>query len=284
MWFSRYKLTQALVVDPLYLQHSYSQSSIDYRHWGIPLGRRFRSLKLWFVIRNYGVSGLQAYVREHCRLAKIFEKKVEKDPRFVVTNEVKLGLVCFRLKGSNDLNKKLLTAINASGRLHMVPASANDFFVIRFCVCAQNATEEDIDYAWVTIADIATGVIKKMEENEDEEAKERLDVVKMMEAKSMETLRYKRSFFVRMVSDPKLYNPKMTERRQRQTLLGHNPNHSWVSWPVTTLMANKPIDETSRESSRKFEKHGSREEGEMNTIPYIIFIYIFCLLTYFLNI
>ena len=110
----------------------------------------------------------------------MFEKKVEKDPRFVVTNEVKLGLVCFRLKGSNDLNKKLLTAINASGRLHMVPASANDFFVIRFCVCAQNATEEDIDYAWVTITDIATGVIKKMEEKEDEEEKESLDVVKII--------------------------------------------------------------------------------------------------------
>ncbi|XP_013784595.1 tyrosine decarboxylase-like, partial [Limulus polyphemus] len=60
----RFKLTQALVVDPLYLQHSYSDKSIDYRHWGIPLSRRFRALKLWFVIRNYGIEGLQKYIRE----------------------------------------------------------------------------------------------------------------------------------------------------------------------------------------------------------------------------
>ena len=103
----RYKLTQALVVDPLYLQHSYSESAIDYRvrcvyfyhpillcyfkHWGIPLSRRFRSLKLWFVIRNFGVSGLQEYVRNHCRLAKVFEAKVEADTRFRVMNDVKVS-------------------------------------------------------------------------------------------------------------------------------------------------------------------------------------------------
>ena len=105
----RYKLSQALVVDPLYLQHSYSESAIDYRvsflfpnewrqgnlviifqHWGIPLSRRFRSLKLWFVIRNFGVSGLQEYVRNHCRLAKEFQAKVEKDSRFRLMNEVKV--------------------------------------------------------------------------------------------------------------------------------------------------------------------------------------------------
>ena len=106
----RFKLTQALVVDPLYLQHSYSESAIDYRvrktlqnfhelllsnllslqHWGIPLSRRFRSLKLWFVIRTYGVSGLQAYVREHCRLAKVFEALVRSDKRFQVCNNVKV--------------------------------------------------------------------------------------------------------------------------------------------------------------------------------------------------
>lgn len=152
MWVKdRYKLTQALVVDPLYLQHSYSESAIDYRHWGIPLSRRFRSLKLWFVIRNYGVSGLQAYIRNHCQLAKVFEERVKADPRFKVMNDVKVGLVCFRLLGSNSLNQKLLTALNESGRLHMVPSSMKDKFVIRFCVCAQNATEQDIDVAWKII-------------------------------------------------------------------------------------------------------------------------------------
>jgi len=86
----RFKLTQALVVDPLYLQHSYSEDAIDYRHWGIPLSRRFRSLKLWFVIRSYGVGGLQDYIREHCRLAKVFEEYVLSDRRFEVCNTVKV--------------------------------------------------------------------------------------------------------------------------------------------------------------------------------------------------
>jgi len=164
MWVKdRFKLTQALVVDPLYLQHSYSEKSIDYRHWGIPLSRRFRALKLWFVIRTYGVEGLRKYIREHCRLAKKFEGFVRTDPRFDVTNQVKLGLVCFRLKGSNHLNQKLLSSINASGKLHMVPASCNDKYVIRFCVCAQHAKDEDIEYAWDVIREFATDVIDLME-------------------------------------------------------------------------------------------------------------------------
>ena len=131
------------------------------QHWGIPLSRRFRSLKLWFVIRNFGVTGLQEYVRNHCRLARQFQTKVENDTRFRLMNDVKVdlerrnperekklklqvGLVCFRLFGSSQLNQKLLTTINASGKLHMVPANVNEYFVIRFCVCAQNATSEDI--------------------------------------------------------------------------------------------------------------------------------------------
>uniref|UniRef100_T1IJC5 Tyrosine decarboxylase n=1 Tax=Strigamia maritima TaxID=126957 RepID=T1IJC5_STRMM len=160
MWVKdRFKLTQALVVDPLYLQHSYSERAIDYRHWGIPLSRRFRSLKLWFVIRNYGVEGLQKYVRDHVRLAKRFENYVRKDHRFEIMNEPILGLVCFRLKGSDTINQKLLTSINASGKLHMVPASVNERYVIRFCVCAQHATNDDIDYAWKVITQFSQDVV-----------------------------------------------------------------------------------------------------------------------------
>lgn len=132
------------MVDPLYLQHGYSDAAIDYRHWGVPLSRRFRSLKLWFVLRNYGISGIQQYIRHHIKLAKMFEGLVRRDSRFQVCNEVKLGLVCFRLKGSNGLNEKLLSLINGSGKLHMVPASLRETYVIRFCVVSQTATEADI--------------------------------------------------------------------------------------------------------------------------------------------
>ena len=69
----------------------YNINNINFQHWGIPLSRRFRSLKLWFVIRSYGITGLQAYIREHCRLAKVFEKYCLQDDRFVVCNDVKVG-------------------------------------------------------------------------------------------------------------------------------------------------------------------------------------------------
>ncbi|KMY91771.1 uncharacterized protein Dsimw501_GD10312, isoform B [Drosophila simulans] len=87
----RIRLTSALVVDPLYLKHGYSDAAIDYRHWGVPLSRRFRSLKLWFVLRSYGISGLQHYIRHHIKLAKRFEELVLKDKRFEICNQVKFG-------------------------------------------------------------------------------------------------------------------------------------------------------------------------------------------------
>ncbi|XP_037566161.1 aromatic-L-amino-acid decarboxylase-like isoform X1 [Dermacentor silvarum] len=217
MWVKdRFKLTQALVVDPLYLQHSYSDKAIDYRHWGIPLSRRFRSLKLWFVVRRYGIAGLQHYIREHVRLAKKFELLVRSDSRFEVVSQVIFGLVCFRLKGSNQLNEKLLSSINASGKLHMVPASLNDRYVIRFCVCAPNACDADIVYAWHIVSQFTTELLqllghetdKKEEEKEAKICEESADEVFVLERKQ-HSLRYRRSFFVRMVSDPKLYNPKI---------------------------------------------------------------------------
>jgi tyrosine decarboxylase len=91
-------LTSALAIDPLYLQHEHSGGVIEFRHYGIPLSRRFRAIKLWFVFRCYGISGLQSYIRNHIKLAKRFEIHVKSDERFEVVNKVDLGLVCFRLK------------------------------------------------------------------------------------------------------------------------------------------------------------------------------------------
>lgn len=97
MWVRDVKLlTTALAVDPLYLQHDHS-SAVDFRHYGIPLSRRFRALKLWFVFRSYGITGLQKYIRNHIALAKRFESLVMSDERFEIRNDVNLGLVCFRL-------------------------------------------------------------------------------------------------------------------------------------------------------------------------------------------
>uniref|UniRef100_A0A336L4L2 CSON004112 protein n=1 Tax=Culicoides sonorensis TaxID=179676 RepID=A0A336L4L2_CULSO len=159
MWVKDvYLLSSALTVDPLYLQHEHT-SAIDFRHYGIPLSRRFRALKLWFVFRSYGIAGLQRYIRNHIRLAKHFEKLVREDNRFEVRNDVHLGLVCFRLKCPDHINRELLARINHSGKFHMTPAMVKGKYIIRFCVTYEHAKEEHIDYAWKQIKQIAEEVL-----------------------------------------------------------------------------------------------------------------------------
>jgi len=89
---------QTFTVAPLYLKHKYSGAAIDYMHWQVGLSRRFRALKLWFVIRSFGLSGLQKHIIRSVELAKIFESSVRDDPQFELMAKVHLGLVCFKLK------------------------------------------------------------------------------------------------------------------------------------------------------------------------------------------
>src|SRR6266436_2229373 len=103
----RKALIQTLSVLPEYLRNQATESGavIDYRDWQIPLGRRFRALKLWFVIRHYGVEGLQHHVREHVRLARQFAGWISEDERFELAAPAPLNLVCFRLKAGDDQNQ-----------------------------------------------------------------------------------------------------------------------------------------------------------------------------------
>ncbi|KAK0172445.1 hypothetical protein PV328_005761 [Microctonus aethiopoides] len=165
----RVKLTSALTVNPLYLQHSNSQVTIDYRHWTIPLSRRFRALKLWFVMRSYGITGLQKYIRNHIRLAKKFEVMIKQNKKFKVLNDVRMGLVCFRLKGTNKLNQELLANINASGKLYMTPAKMLGKYIIRFCVTRENAMDEDVNYAIQVIEEHANEINSGHYKNNKEE-------------------------------------------------------------------------------------------------------------------
>ena len=128
----------AFNVDPLYLQHRHQGEIPDYRHWHIPLGRqeviekrtftaflsgrRFRSLKLWFVLRLYGVSGLQEHIRTQVRLAEQFAELVSQDARFEMPVPPTMGLVCFRLKDSNAVNEALNNRINETGKIHITPS------------------------------------------------------------------------------------------------------------------------------------------------------------------
>uniref|UniRef100_A0A672Q8E1 Aromatic-L-amino-acid decarboxylase n=1 Tax=Sinocyclocheilus grahami TaxID=75366 RepID=A0A672Q8E1_SINGR len=117
---------------------------ISLQHWQIPLGRRFRSLKIWFVFRMYGLKGLQAYIRKHVGLAKEFESLVRADQRFEISADVVLGLVCFRLKGSNELNETLLKRINNARKIHLVPCQLAGKFVLRFAVCARTTESRHV--------------------------------------------------------------------------------------------------------------------------------------------
>lgn len=149
----------AFNVDPLYLKHEQQGAAPDYRHWQIPLGRRFRSLKLWFVLRLYGIENLQAHIRKHVALAHHFEALVRGDDRFEITEEVIVGLVCFRLKGSNEINEKLLKTINGRGLIHMVPSKIRDVYFLRMAICSRYTEKEDVELSWKEVKETADEIL-----------------------------------------------------------------------------------------------------------------------------
>ena len=153
----RKALIEALTVLPEYLKNQATESGavFDYRDWQIPLGRRFRALKLWFVIRHYGVEGLQHHVREHVRLAQQFAAWVRKDERFEVVAPVPLNLICFRLKAGDEANQKLMDRLNASGDLYLTHTRLNDKLTLRFCVGQTNTQERHVERAWQRIREEA---------------------------------------------------------------------------------------------------------------------------------
>ncbi|CAB3261940.1 unnamed protein product [Arctia plantaginis] len=136
-------------------------------HWQIPLSRRFRALKLWFVLRNYGVVGLQKHIRESVRLAQKFEALVLADQRFEIPQPRNLGMVVFRLKGDNALTERLLKRLNARGYMHAVPACFKGVYVIRFTVTSQRTTNQDILDDWNEIKTVSKEILMDVFGSED---------------------------------------------------------------------------------------------------------------------
>jgi aromatic-L-amino-acid/L-tryptophan decarboxylase len=153
----RKALIQALSVLPEYLRNQATESGavIDYRDWQIPLGRRFRSLKLWFVLRYYGIEGLQFHIREHIRLAQEFADWVRADERFEIAAPAPLNLVCFRLKTGDEANQKLMDALNPSGDLYLTHTKLDGKLTLRLCVGQTNTTERHVENAWKRIKEEA---------------------------------------------------------------------------------------------------------------------------------
>jgi aromatic-L-amino-acid decarboxylase len=146
----RKALIQTLSILPEYLRNKATESGavFDYRDWQIPLGRRFRALKLWFVIRHYGIEGLQYHVRRHVELAQKFAGWVRNDSRFEIAAPAPLNLVCFRQKGGDEINQKLMDRLNRSGDLYLTHTRLNDRFTLRFCVGQTNTMERHVERAW----------------------------------------------------------------------------------------------------------------------------------------
>lgn len=177
----REALIKTFSINPEYLKTKTSGMVNDYRDWGIQLGRRFRALKLWFVIRSYGVEGLQARVRSHIEIAKLLEKWIENCRDFEIVVPRTLNLVCFRHKPAaitknedlNILNENLLHNINKSGKIYLSHTRLKGIFTLRMVVGQTRATEEFVSQAWQHIRQVAEsmapGIVTKNHRKPSEE-------------------------------------------------------------------------------------------------------------------
>jgi len=114
----------------------------------IPLGRRFRALKLWAVLRCYGVEGLQSRLREHLRLAELFESWVRAEPGWEVTAPRHFSLVCFRREGSDEDNERILERVNDSGEVFLSHTRFAGRYQLRLAIGNFRTTEDDVQLAW----------------------------------------------------------------------------------------------------------------------------------------
>jgi len=162
----RNALVEALSVTPEYLRNPATESGavIDYRDWQIPLGRRFRALKLWFVIRHYGTDGLRSHIRESVRLAELFESLVRSDERFEVPLPRSLGLFCMRLRAGDAPTRRLLDRLNESGAMLLthtvVTVGGVERFLIRVAVGGPATREAHVRDAWSAMVGAADEVLR----------------------------------------------------------------------------------------------------------------------------
>jgi aromatic-L-amino-acid decarboxylase len=161
----RETLTRSLSVVPEYLRNQATESGVvfDYRDWHVPLGRRFRALKLWFVIQHYGVEGLGFHIRRHVELAQKFLGWVREDERFEIMAPAPLNLICFRMQAEDALNEELLRRLNASGGLYISHTKLNAKYTLRFCVGQMRTELRHVESAWTAICSEASRILDERE-------------------------------------------------------------------------------------------------------------------------
>ena len=154
----RKALIDTMSILPEYLRNTATESGavFDYRDWHIPLGRRFRSLKLWCSsFANYGVEGLQYHVRKHVEMAQQFVEWVKQDDRFELAAPAPLNLVCFRHRGGDENNQRLMDRLNQSGDLYLTHTRLDGRLTLRLCAGQTNTTQRHMERAWRRIQEEA---------------------------------------------------------------------------------------------------------------------------------
>jgi aromatic-L-amino-acid decarboxylase len=138
-------LRRAFSLIPEYLRTEQDEKAVNYMDYCLPLGRRFRALKLWFIMRRLGREGAAALIRNHVNWAQEFAERLRRDGRFEIVAPTPLSLVCFRWKGSDEENRRLLERINASGTAFLSHNVMDGQFVIRYAIGNIQTTREDVE-------------------------------------------------------------------------------------------------------------------------------------------
>jgi aromatic-L-amino-acid decarboxylase len=149
-------MRDALAIDiPAYLRTPQHERALNYSEYSIALGRRFRALKLWFVMRYYGREGIAKILRGHLRMARELADKIRASDNFELTAPVPFSLVCFRYRGSDDDNRALLERINASGRAYLSGTMLGGRFALRFSIGNIATIDDDMRETWDLIRQLA---------------------------------------------------------------------------------------------------------------------------------
>jgi aromatic-L-amino-acid decarboxylase len=167
----RETLLRTFQVTPEYLRTADDSEVVNFRDWGIQLGRRFRALKLWFVIRSYGVEGLRGMIRKHVELARGLAGRIEAEPGFELMAPVRFGLVCFRCRPEgydkndaslDELNRRVLARVNATRRVHLTHTRLEGRYVIRVAIGQRQTERAHVEELWRLIQEAASKVTSEL--------------------------------------------------------------------------------------------------------------------------
>jgi aromatic-L-amino-acid/L-tryptophan decarboxylase len=151
-------LRRAFSLVPEYLRTEENPRAVNYMDYGVQLGRRFRALKLWFVMRHYGREGVCEILRSHIRWAQEVAAAVDADPRFERAAPAPFSVVCFRYKGSDDDNRKLIETVNATGEVFLSSTVLNGRFVLRMAIGNIGTTRDDVQAVWELVKQSAAAL------------------------------------------------------------------------------------------------------------------------------